>query len=312
MPSLIGARISPRWSSAAVALALMAALAPAATTQNATKPVARDTRLADAARALSAGDAARAFDLATAYLRQHPGAPAARVLLARVHLGRDELDAAYLQLEQALRAQPRDVDALYYFGLVTSQLAARRLDAVVERSPGSARAKQLTAEALEAQDRRTEAEAAWEAALAADPGLLDALLGLAKLKRIRLDCDGAIALYTRAEAITPTFDGAYGLGSCYLRQQQLEAALPRFEQAIARDGRAAIARVGFASTLLGLNRTADAIVALQRAVELEPTMGEAWYLLGRAQQASGNSAAAQQAFARAEQLRTGAAAPREP
>ena len=55
----------------------------------------------------------------------------------------------------------------------------------------------------------------------------------------------------------------------------------------------------------GLNRPADAIAALQRAVALEPAMGEAWYLLGRAQQASGNRAAAQEAFARAEQLRTG-------
>ena len=69
-------------------------------------------------------------------------------------------------LEQALRVDPRDVDALYYFGLVTAQLAARRLDALIETSPTSARANQLRAEALEAQDRRSEAEAAWEAALA--------------------------------------------------------------------------------------------------------------------------------------------------
>jgi tetratricopeptide (TPR) repeat protein len=311
MPSLVGARVLARWSSAAVTLALIVALAPLAIAQPAAKPVARDTRLVDAAQALSGGDTTRAFDLATAYLSQHPGAAAARVLLARIHLERNELDAAYLQLDRALRAQPKDVDALYYFGLVTSQLAAQRLEALVAQSPASARAKQLAAEALEAQDRRTEAEAAWEAALAANPSLLDALLGLAKLKRIRLDCDGAIPLYTRAEAIAPTFDGAYGLGSCYLRQQQLDAALPRFEQAIARDAGAAIARVGLASTLLGLNRPADAIAALQRAVQLEPAMGEAWYLLGRAQQASGNRAAAQEAFARAEQLRAGTA-PKEP
>ena len=34
-------------------------------------------------------------------------------------------------------------------------------------------------------------------------------------------------------------------------------------------------------------------------------MTEGWYLLGRAQQAAGNAAAAKEAFARAEQLRTG-------
>ena len=40
-------------------------------------------------------------------------------------------------------------------------------------------------------------------------------------------------------------------------------------------------------------------------------MTEGWYLLGRAQQAAGNSAAAQEAFARAEQLRTGVPKERE-
>lgn len=296
---------------ALAALLAAGAAAPHAATQGPTTPAAGDTRLDAAARALSAGDAARAVDLATAYLRQRPGAVAARVLLARVYLERDELDAAYLQLEQALRAQPRHVDALYYFGLVTSQLAARQLEALVDKAPQSARARQLVAESLEAQERRSEAEAAWEQALAANPTLLDALIGLAKLRRIRLDCDGAMALYLRAEAVAPTFDAAYGLGSCLLRQQQLDAALPRFEQAIARDPRAAVAHVGLASTLIGLDRTPEAIATLTRALELEPTMGEAWYLLGRAQQASGNRVAAQAAFARAEQLRTGAAAPRE-
>lgn len=272
------------------------------------RPAARstpDTRLAEATRALSAGDTTRALELATAYVKQHPGAAAARVVLARVHLERGELDDAYLQLDRALRTEPRNADALYYFGIVTSELAVKSLDAVVERSPTSARAKQIAAETLEAEDRRTEAEAAWEAALAADPKLLEALLGLAKLKRIRLDCEGAAALYTRAEAITPTFDAAYGLGTCELRQQRLDAARLRFQEAIARNPRAAVAHVGLGSTLLGLGRSAEAIASLQRALALEPAMTEGWYLLGRAQQAAGNAAAAQEAFARAEQLRTG-------
>jgi tetratricopeptide (TPR) repeat protein len=290
----------------AFAVALAAGPSPALRAQGTAARPAPDTRLADAARALSAGDAARAFDLATAYLKQHPGAAAARVVLARVHLERGELDAAYLQLDRALRTDPRNVDALYYFGLVTSELAVKSLDALVERSPASARAKQIAAESLEAQDKRTEAEAAWEAALAANPVLLDALLGLAKLKRARLDCEGATALYTRAEAIRPTFDAAYGLGTCELRQQRLDAARQRFEEAIARDPRAAVAHVGLGSTLLGLGQSAAAIASIDRALALEPAMTEGWYLLGRAQQAAGNGAAAKEAFARAEQLRTGA------
>jgi tetratricopeptide (TPR) repeat protein len=289
----------------ALALALAVGLSRTLDAQGTAPRAAPDRRLADAARALSAGDATRAFDLANAYLGAHPGDVAARVLLARVHLDRGELDAAYLQLERALRTQPRHVDALYYFGIVTSELAVRSLDALVERSPTSARAKQISAEALEAQDRRTEAEAAWEAALAANPNLLEALLGLAKLKRARLDCEGAVVLYKRAEAVTPTFDAAYGLGTCDLREQRLDGARQRFQDAIARDPRAAVAHVGLGSTQLALGHVAEAVASLQRAITLEPAMTEAWYLLGRAHQTAGNPAAAKEAFARAEQLRTG-------
>lgn len=309
MQTLIGARVSQRaLVLATAALILCGAIVEAQTA------AAPDAGPVEASRALAAGDSGRAIALGTAWLERHPGHVGARILLARAHLDRDELDAAYTQLDRVLAAQPGHVDALYYFGLLTSQLAAKQFEALVTQAPESARARQLVAESLDAQDRRAEAEAAWEAALKANPDLLDALLGLAKLKRIRLDCDGAVALYTRAEAIRATFDGAYGLGTCYFRQQQLEAARTQFERAVARDPRAAVAHTGLASTLLALDRPADAVVRLRRAVALEPAMGEAWYLLGRALQTSGDRAGAQDAFARAEQLRTGAppAAPRDP
>ena len=132
---------------AGLALVLAAWSSPRLGAQGTAARSTPDTRLADARHALSAGDAARAFDLATAYLKQHPGVAAARVVLARVHLDRGELDAAYLELDRALRSEPRNVDALYYFGLVTSELAVKSLDSLVERSPASARAKQIAAEA---------------------------------------------------------------------------------------------------------------------------------------------------------------------
>jgi predicted Zn-dependent protease len=307
MPSVIGARSWLIAFALALPSAWATAVAPicsAAAPLTASSQAGPRTGRADAARALAAGDSGRALELGTAYLRQHPGDPRARLLLARAHLDRDELDAAFVQLTQARRVAPQNVDVLYYLGLVTGQLAARQLESLVEKAPDSARAQQLRAESLDAQDRRAEAEAAYDAALRAKPDLLEALLGLAKLKRIRLDCDGAAALYTRAEAVRPTFDGAYGLGSCELRQQRPEAALPRFEQAVRRDPHAAVARVGLASAMLGVGRTADAIATLQRAVTLEPNMTEAWYLLGRAHQTAGNRTAAQEAFAKAEQLRT--------
>lgn len=297
MPSAIGAC---SWISALGFALLTASIASVHAQASRPGP---DTRIAEATRALAAGDADRAFQLGTAYLKDHPADPRVRILLARIHLDRDELDAAYLQLGPALRAHPQNVDVLYYLGLVSGQLAADQFERLTERAPGSARVHQLVAESLEAQDRRAEAEREYEAALAAKPDLVDALLGLAKLKRIRLDCDGAIALYTKAEAVRPTFDGAFGLATCLLRQQDNDAALTRFEQAVERDPKAAVAWVGLGSTMLEAGRSSDAIVRLRRAIELEPGMADAYYILGRAYRVAGDAARSKEAFETAERLR---------
>ena len=66
---------------------------------------------------------------------------------------------------------------------------------------------------------------------------------------------------------------------------------------------AAVAWAGLGTSLVKVRRTAEAIAALQRAVALEPAMYEAHYMLGMAYQASGDTARAQEAFKKAEQLR---------
>ena len=99
-------------------------------------------------------------------------------------------------------------------------------------------------------------------------------------------------------------EAAYGIGACQLREQDHDAARVQFERAVARDSRSAVALVGLGSALLGLNRAADAIVPLERAVAIEPAMDDGWYVLGRAYQAAGRTGQAQQAFATVERLRT--------
>ena len=79
-------------------------------------------------------------------------------------------------------------------GEVSGQLAAATFDRLNTEAPGSARVQQLQGETLEAQERRSEAEAAYEAAVKLDPNLLEAVLALAKLKRIRLASDDAMPL----------------------------------------------------------------------------------------------------------------------
>lgn len=270
--------------------------------QTAAKRALADTRLGEATRALSAGDTARALALGKDYLAQHPNDVPAHVLIARAHIRNADFDAAYQQLRRALRIAPRNEDVLYYLGVVSARLAEQQLLRLAEMAPESARVHQLQAEALEAQERRSAAEEEYEAALKVKPDLVDALLGLAKLKRIRLACEDAIALYEKAETIRPTFDGAYGLGVCYSYLQRDDEAVAKFDAATRRDPQAAVAWVGLGTSLAKTGRAAEGIPKLQQAITLEPKMGEAYYALGMAYQAARQPELAQKAFRQAEQL----------
>ncbi len=263
-----------------------------------------DTRLAEARRALTRGELARAFDLGSAYVKANPRDARGRVLLARVHIERDELEQAYEELDRAIRADPKNVDALEYLGLVSGQLAAGAFEHLVTTAPRSARVFQLQGETLEAQDRRRDAEAAYQAALDVQPNLLDALLALGRLKRTRLACDEAIALYERAEKVRPTFDGVYGLAFCLAYSQDDAGAVTRYQQAVKRDPTAAVAWSGLGAALVKVGRTPEGIDALKRAVALEPRMSEPWYMLGMAYRGLGDAVRSKEAFTKAEQLRS--------
>jgi tetratricopeptide (TPR) repeat protein len=266
--------------------------------------------LAEAERALLGGDQARALELASAFARRHPAAADAHVIIARVHLERSEPGAAYDALRRALAANPRHVDALYYLGGLAARLAEAEMERLTTVAPDSARVRQLMAEAMEVQDRRTEAAAEYEAALQRQPDLLDALLALARLKRTSLECGAAIELYRRAEAVRPTYDGAYGLGACLQYEQQDDAAIEQFQKALKLEPRAALAWKDLGVSLLKVGRTDEAIRHMQKAISLEPRMHEAHYALGQAYRAAGDRVRSQEAFATAERLQSDPQPPR--
>ena len=261
--------------------------------------------VAEAARALAAGDIERALLLARAYLTRHPNDLTTQLLLIRTHLAREDFESAYQMASRAARAHPGDADVLYYLGLITRRLAADEFERLGGMAPGSARVHQLQAEIYEAQQQRADAEKEYAAALAAQPDLLEALLGLGKLKRIRLACDEALPLYEKAEALRPTFDGAFGLGVCQGVMQKDELAVKSLERAVQRGPSEAVAWAALGSSLVKLGRTAEGIAKLQRAIAIAPDMDEAHYMLGTAYQASGDTARARDAFKEAERLRAG-------
>ena len=276
---------------------------PGATTPPREAPAAVVAAIQESRQALAAGDDGRALTLVTKYLATHPTSVDARVVAARVYLTRGDLNGAYEQLSQAIKIDSRNVDVLYYLGFVTGRFADATLGRLAETAPDFYRVHQLKGEALELQERRIDAEAEYELALKSQPDALEVLLALAKLKRVRLECESAISLYQRAEAVQPTFDGVYGLGVCYSYTQDDEHAAAAFNQALKREPQSAIAWSGLGTTLFRQGHTGEAIGALKRATTIEPKMVDAWYGLGRAYQQAGQAELARQAFDRAERLR---------
>jgi tetratricopeptide (TPR) repeat protein len=258
--------------------------------------------LTPAWQAFYAGDLDKAVALARAALKADARNARARLVLARVAIERGDADAAYAELRRAQRQAPDDPDVLYYLALVSGDLARTTFEALYTLAPESARVHQLMAEALEAQEKRADAEAEYEAALKADPSLVDALLGLGKLKRIRVACDEAIALYQKAEAIRPTPEGAFGLGTCLAANRDDERAIEHFRKALARDGQMAVAWVGLGTSLTRVDQTAEAIAALQKAIAIEPGMSEAYYALGQAYRRAGDDERSRGAFEKAREL----------
>jgi len=276
---------------------------PGAIKPSSEAPRAVAAAIQESRQALAAGDDKRALDLVTKYLVTHPTSVDGRVVAARIYLSRGDLNGAYEQLSQAIKVDSRNADVLYYLGFVTGRFADATLGRLAETAPDFYRVHQLKGEALELQERRVDAEAEYELALKSQPDSLEVLLALGKLKRVRLECDSAISLYQRAEAVQPTFDGAYGLGVFYSYTQDDERAAAAFRRALAREPRSAIALSGLGTTLFRQGHTGEAIDALKRATTIEPKMVDAWYGLGRAYQQAGQAELARQAFDRAERLR---------
>jgi tetratricopeptide (TPR) repeat protein len=257
----------------------------------------------DCARAFDRGDYNRAIELARERLQARPRDVGAAIVLARAQAALGRFEAAYEGFATALRLDARNTDALYYLGLTAGVLAEAEYQRVLSLAPDSARAHQLTAQSLQAQDKAAEAEAEWKAALEKQPGSVEVLVALGDLTRSKSRFDEALAYYTRALAVAPRqYDALYGLGVCQSYRGQQAKAAESFRAALRVDATSAPAHLALGISLLQTGRTEEAVTELQAAVSLEPTMRQAYYQLGRAFRLLGRSADEQRAMAKFQEL----------
>jgi tetratricopeptide (TPR) repeat protein len=252
--------------------------------------------LPECARAIYRGDYSQAADLATRYLKQHPGNVPARVLLARAELAQGELLPAFRDLRKALAIEPRNIDALYYISFTARALGDQEYRRLFAMDPDSSRVHQLMAEAALSNHNPTQAETEFEKALAANPKSSEVATELAELKRSQSKFDDAISYYNQAAQTALTYDVAYGLGACYTYKQDYRAAIEWFRKATSLSPRSASAHFALGNALFQSAQFDAAIPELKTALRFQPQMKQGYFLLGRAYSKLGRNREAAAAF----------------
>lgn len=140
----------------------------------------------------------------------------------------------------------------------------------------------------------------FEAALAADPDNVGALLGLGRLHTDLGNYDAAVDAYNRALAIEGDNEMAHNsLGLVYLQRGQLDEAAQQFRQVIELNRHNVAPRLCLGVTYLRAQRIDDAIRTYREAIEVAPDSSWLHVNYGHALEIKGDLGAAEKQYRRA-------------
>lgn len=167
-------------------------------------------------------------------------------------------------------------------------------------APTSPRPLVLLGEISLARGKVTNADEAFQQALALDAGHVPALTGQARAARARGDDPRAEQLLRQATvAAGQDWRTWQNLGVFLMERERLEEAEGALRTAILRcDGRQPAPHLALAELLLRDGRAGAALLTAERALELADS-GHAWYLRGRAHYDLGEAGRAEEDFRRA-------------
>jgi tetratricopeptide (TPR) repeat protein len=203
-------------------------------------------------------------------------APEALLQDAALKLGQKDYAGARASAEEVLHQNPANVQALYL--LVQSFAVQNQLPAGVQRAreqaakqPASAAMQQYLGQLLERTGDRAGARRAFEAAKAANPGLVNAELALAELDTNESKWDEARKRLSGVVSSQPGNLPAHLLfGQLEMNQGKPAAAIEQFRKAVVLDDRNAFALNALAYLLAENNQPDEALKYAQKAKELAP------------------------------------------
>ncbi|MDB5920380.1 MAG: prsT [Massilia sp.] len=208
-------------------------------------------------------------------LQKDPDNRDARRLLGEVYIEQADAVSAEKELRRAAQLGAPSVELSILLGksLLMQGQYARLLDEFTSAPDPAGRPALLAlrAGALLGQGKRPEAQALYDAALKSDPALVDALLGMARIAMAEHQPEAAAKLVERALAAHPVDADSLRLKGDLLRiDGKPDAALAAYRAILAAHPHNAQARVDVASLLLDDGKFAEARAELKTARKLSP------------------------------------------
>ena len=220
----------------------------------------------------------------------------------RCAMSLNDTDAAE-DFVRALKKQfPRDPEVLYLAVHVFSELSLRASKDLSVIAPASYQARELNAEALEADGKPEAAIGEYRHVLKTEPNLrgIHYRIGRLLLSGPNKEAakDEARREFEEELKIDPSSAAAeYVLGELARQDQQTSPAIEHFERATKLDTGFTDAFIGLGRSLIEANRVTDAIAPLQAAVKLQPENPAAHLYLATAYQRAGRTEDAAREFA---------------
>jgi len=231
-------------------------------------------------------DAAHAAD---SQLKRTGEADGLRCALA---LDQEDSVAEFLQMLQ--HDFPNDPEVLYLKVHAYSDLSTRAAQKLLVTAPASIQVNELSAEALEAQEKWDEAAAEYRKILTKDPSLPGIHYRLGRLlltkPRTPTSLDEARHEFEEELKADPTNAGAeYVLGELARQARQWPAAIEHFSRASKLDPTFVDAFIGLGKSLVSAGRVPEAVRPLETATRLQPDNPVAHYQLAFAYRRAGRT-----------------------
>ena len=204
------------------------------------------------------------------------------------------LGEAALCYRQALELDPDHPSAWRHLGAALCQAGrydegAAAFTHCIRLDPREAGAFADLARALRAAGSFEEARAAYQRALQLDPADVGSWLERAATHEKLEDWDGAVTAYEGAMALRPAASTAARLGQALLKTGAPDEAARVFDAALLKWPDQALLHNGRGMALGALGKHAEALLAYEQAITLEPTLAEGWYNHGLAAQQCGDT-----------------------